>query len=67
MFLVGPQILMRSPSKTFIVVSFALEELLEVRLAVKFTMEGSVRTKAQLCTAVLTAEASVVEDVLVSN
>lgn len=67
MFLVSPEILVRSASKPFVVVSFALEELLEVRLAVKFAMEGSVGAEAQFGTTVLTAEAPVVKDVLVSD
>lgn len=47
LFLVSPEILVRSASKPFVVVSFALEELLEVRLAVKFAMEGSVGAEAE--------------------
>lgn len=63
----GPQILMGPTSKAFIVVSFAFEKLLEMGLAVKFSMQGGIGAQAQFGTAVFTAKASVVEDVFVGD
>lgn len=42
----GPQILMGPTSEAFIVVSFAFEKLLEMGLAVKFSMQGGIGAQA---------------------
>lgn len=46
-FLVGPQLLVLLPAKAFIVVAFALEELLEVGLAVELAMQRCVAAQAE--------------------
>lgn len=54
-------------SETLVIVSFALEQLLEVGFAVKLTLKSRKSAKAEFGVAVLAAEACRMEDKVVGN